>query len=307
MGAYRNNGYAPHVTIGPHPSGGQRVQRWQHYPFSSRATTLADTSGGVRTNRLWVYQVEVVGTCDDKWKSGKYGWLHVDNWPDWYRDAVAELMADWEDWFGIPRKSTVTWRAYPGSYGRSASQRLSGSTFASYTGWLGHQHAPENSHGDPGDLDIKDLFARMAGSPTQTTTPTEDDVKLSDQMDVPNWLIREYPDDKGMADGKMSVQTALASGYSHSRLAKDRVTALAREVQGLKAQMDRMAVTLAAIHDAVGGPPVPLEPVQTYTVQRGDTLTEIADRFGTTVKVLSEMNDIADPAKIFPGQVLTLP
>lgn len=175
MGAYRGNGYAPHVTIGPHPAGGERTQRWQHYPFSSRSSTLADASGGVRTNRLWVYQVEVVGTCDDKWKSGKWAWLHVDNWPAWYRDDVADLMADWEDWFGIPRRSSVRFAPYPSSYGKGASQRLSGTEFTAYTGWLGHQHAPENTHGDPGDLVITDLFRRMARKDTPPPA-TEDDM-----------------------------------------------------------------------------------------------------------------------------------
>lgn len=46
---------------------------------------------------------------------------------------------------------------------------------------------------------------------------------------------------------------------------------------------------------------------QTYTVQRGDTLWGIAQRFGTTVGRLVQANDIPNPNLIFPGQVLTLP
>ncbi|HYH93055.1 MAG TPA: LysM domain-containing protein [Candidatus Saccharimonadales bacterium] len=44
-----------------------------------------------------------------------------------------------------------------------------------------------------------------------------------------------------------------------------------------------------------------------YTVKRGDTLTGIAARFGTTVGVLKELNSIKDAAKIRIGQVLDLP
>ena len=45
----------------------------------------------------------------------------------------------------------------------------------------------------------------------------------------------------------------------------------------------------------------------TYTIKRGDTLSAIAARFGTTVKVLVTLNHISDPSRIHAGQVLTLP
>ena len=46
---------------------------------------------------------------------------------------------------------------------------------------------------------------------------------------------------------------------------------------------------------------------QTYTVRRGDTLSEIAARFGTTVNELVRLNNIADRDRIYPGQVLVIP
>jgi len=45
----------------------------------------------------------------------------------------------------------------------------------------------------------------------------------------------------------------------------------------------------------------------TYKVKSGDTLSAIAARFGTTVKVLVTLNHIADPSKLHVGQVLQLP
>lgn len=44
-----------------------------------------------------------------------------------------------------------------------------------------------------------------------------------------------------------------------------------------------------------------------YKVKRGDTLSGIAARFGTTVKVLVELNGIKDPSKLHIGQVIKLP
>ncbi len=43
-----------------------------------------------------------------------------------------------------------------------------------------------------------------------------------------------------------------------------------------------------------------------YTVRSGDTLYILANRFGTTVDRLVELNDISDPSLIYPGQRLRI-
>ncbi len=43
-----------------------------------------------------------------------------------------------------------------------------------------------------------------------------------------------------------------------------------------------------------------------YTVQRGDTLTSIARRFGTTGYALQQLNRLSDPNRIQVGQVLRI-
>jgi LysM repeat protein len=53
--------------------------------------------------------------------------------------------------------------------------------------------------------------------------------------------------------------------------------------------------------------PQPTSSGSTYKVKSGDTLSAIAVRFGTTVKVLVNLNHIADPSKLHVGQVLRLP
>lgn len=53
--------------------------------------------------------------------------------------------------------------------------------------------------------------------------------------------------------------------------------------------------------------PTPTPAPQTYTVQPGDTLLGIAERFGITVEDLQSKNELADPNNIFAGQKLELP
>lgn len=44
-----------------------------------------------------------------------------------------------------------------------------------------------------------------------------------------------------------------------------------------------------------------------YVVKKGDTLSAIARKYNTSVKVLAELNRIKNPDVIGVGQVLTLP
>ncbi len=46
---------------------------------------------------------------------------------------------------------------------------------------------------------------------------------------------------------------------------------------------------------------------KTYTIRSGDTLSEIAARFGTTVSALTNLNGISDPNRIYAGNTLRIP
>lgn len=55
--------------------------------------------------------------------------------------------------------------------------------------------------------------------------------------------------------------------------------------------------------------PTPSKPVQntiTYVVKKGDTLSKIASKYGTTYQELARINGISNPDKIYTGQVLTI-
>jgi|GEM_PF-77859 len=51
----------------------------------------------------------------------------------------------------------------------------------------------------------------------------------------------------------------------------------------------------------------PIANGQTYTVVSGDTLGAIGARFGMSYQTIATVNGIADPNKIYPGQVLRIP
>ncbi len=54
-------------------------------------------------------------------------------------------------------------------------------------------------------------------------------------------------------------------------------------------------------------PPPSPSPGGTYTVQRGDTLSAIARRFGVTYQAIAQANNITNPNLIYVGQVLIIP
>jgi len=55
------------------------------------------------------------------------------------------------------------------------------------------------------------------------------------------------------------------------------------------------------------GAPIPTPPARTHTVRAGETLSGIAVRYGVTYETLLEVNAIADPDRIYVGQVLVIP
>lgn len=46
---------------------------------------------------------------------------------------------------------------------------------------------------------------------------------------------------------------------------------------------------------------------KTYVVQKGDTLSGIASKYGTTYQAIAKLNGISNPNLIYPGQVLKIP
>ena len=87
------------------------------------------------------------------------------------------------------------------------------------------------------------IVARATGK--TTTPPEEDTVQLTDKVAVGDWVKDAWPTDKGLADGSILVQTALGSGYAHSRRAAENTTVIL-------AQLGAQAATIDKLVDALG-------------------------------------------------------
>jgi hypothetical protein len=167
---YSGGAEAPNFTAAPDFKN-KRLKWFQHFDFDISSRALVNKSGGAETNTLNVCQVEIVGTCDPsthkKWGSTPH--LYTPELPDWaIRDLAA--FAKWANAnHGVPLTSGVTFKAYPSSYGNS-SVRMSAARWDAFTGHCGHQHVPENDHGDPGALPMAAILAAAKGGTTPSTS-----------------------------------------------------------------------------------------------------------------------------------------
>lgn len=149
--AYKKNNSAPHFTV-------RGSDVWQHVPLNRAARSLQNRSGGVETNRMSAVQIEVVG------RAAK---------PDWDHDTITatRLLMWWlESELGI-RPEAPRFLSYPASYGLDAPQRMTAAAWKRWDGWCGHQHVPENSHGDPGSIPLTTLLYRGTPTPDNPTPP----------------------------------------------------------------------------------------------------------------------------------------
>lgn len=140
LSTYRLTGSYPHFTV-------DNATIEQHIPLNVAATALVNASGGVQTNRQSAIQIEVVGYASKLWGEQT-------------KALVASLMVWIEKQTGIQPKSALTFKPYPSSYGLNNGVRLTNDQWLKFNGWCGHQHVPENEHGDPGSIDIATLLRR---------------------------------------------------------------------------------------------------------------------------------------------------
>lgn len=191
---YDGGSNAPNITAVPDFSK-KKLVWFQHFDFDTSARALVNKSGGVETNTMNVNQVEIVGTCDPathkKWKDAGYLHLYTPDLPDWAVRDLAEYARWAHEEHGVRLESGLPFKAYPSSYG-SNGVRMSGARWNRFYGHCGHQHVPENDHGDPGAFPMQRILDLAKGIPETPTTPTTP----SGVTAVPEFVSLAYTSDR---------------------------------------------------------------------------------------------------------------
>lgn len=135
------------------------------------------------------------------------------------------------------------------------------------------------------------------------------------------WIIGSMWGGKAMEYQASDGSTSIVAAYEHTMILvgynRDSVQVVDSysgqyQTFSLRSFLDSWAVlgnmAVFSSGEAVNEAATPVEvSAPTYTVQPGEYLEELADRFGVTITQLVELNEIAYPYTIYPGQVLRLP
>ncbi|MEU1496978.1 hypothetical protein [Streptomyces sp. NPDC005732] len=190
---YDGGAMAPNIT-GIANFARKRIDWYQHFDIDRSSRALQNLAGGVQTNTLNVVQAELEGTCDyskrEKWGSRVAGrdYIYWGDPPDWALRDVADFLRWLNAEHGVPLTGPSMWLNYgpdsrrpgitPASYGASPA-RMSFASWNSFKGICGHQHVPENDHGDPGSLPFATLIALAKG---QSVPSEEDDMPTAAEV-----------------------------------------------------------------------------------------------------------------------------
>lgn len=238
---YGGGASAPHLTVW-----GDSIR--QHFPFNRSARALVNSSGGVETNTAGVIQIEIIGTCDPGLKARLPQALFV---PEATADDIGGLIQAvryLHNTYDIPVQDAAPrgWLSYPSSYGNKNGQRMTGAEWLSARGIVGHQHAPENSHGDPGNF------------PLHLLTGDDD---MPSAAEVANAVLN-HPIPNAMTDGKTNTTLYSVTAWSDAHIVETRrqiaeVKAVATTILDALGQIDGVdtealkATVQEAVKDAV--------------------------------------------------------
>lgn len=220
---YGGGASAPNFTAVPDFKAKKLVWH-QHFNVDVSSRALRNQSGGVETNTLNACQVEVVGTCDPKahakWSRTPH--LYLPELPDWAIRDLAAFSRWMRDEHGVPLTSGLEFKAYPGSFGNTDT-RMTGAEWSAFKGHCGHQHVPENDHGDPGNWPMEEILKLASGKPVPPVDPKPEPpvVPTVSLAHVKAAAERDPSAPQGSALHKaevMLVEKALvATGFLHSQ------------------------------------------------------------------------------------------
>jgi hypothetical protein len=258
--SYNGGALAPTVTGVPDIKA-KRIHWYQHYDIDESARALANKSGGVQTNTANAFQMELVGTCDDRYRTSWDGkragvdYIHWPTAPDWALAEVAWLVRWLHEQHRVPLTCVRDWLAYgkdsrrpgitPASYGANPA-RMTHTQWRNFTGWCGHQHVPENDHGDPGSMNFARVLAYATGAPA---APGEDDdmpVSDDDVKRIATAAARAVQTFQNTAiEPHRDVYQVQRDAANFARQAAEQTKGLT-ELGLTDAQVDRLAAAVAA-------------------------------------------------------------
>jgi len=143
--SYGSGASAPHLTLLKDGT------FQQHIPFSRAARALRNLAGGVQTNRQGEVniQIEVIG------------YSNKNDWTAEQISALREFMAWAQAEWAIPNRFPLETGA-GNEYGYGNPVELTPPEWLRFTGWLAHQHVPENTHWDVGnEAGLGQVFAAI--------------------------------------------------------------------------------------------------------------------------------------------------
>lgn len=144
---------------------------FQHIDTSLASYAAVNLAGGVETNRYGCIQIEVCGRAAE-----------APDWPLEVYGNLALLMRWIELNEGVRPEPVDGFHSYPPEDGIRLDGhepwRISFADWPAFDGWCGHQHMPENKHGDPGKIRLDLLFAKSK------PVPQEDDDAMAITLPV---------------------------------------------------------------------------------------------------------------------------
>lgn len=246
--SYSGGSVAPNFTALPDIPN-KRIRWYQHFDFDRSSRALVNAAGGVETNTLNVVQIELVGTCDPNhqtsWSGDKAGvdYIYWPDAPDWLLQEVAKFVKWAHENHNVPYTQwpQSKWLAYPNSYGSSHGQRMTNSQWTNFYGWCGHQHVPEQDHGDPGNLRMDKILAFAQGlistPPPSSGGPdvafSKDDLKTLANTDG----VFEAPADASDYSADTSSPNHYWSLNTHIRELTTTVRTLEKDLEAIKATL----------------------------------------------------------------------
>lgn len=206
----------------------------QLIPFDRPAKSLKHPKGTPETNNRGyttatrhlgrVLQVEVVGFSE-----------RIEDYDDDWYERLDEALSELADEQGVPK--TFPCEFVDDGYGVSASQRLSRKAFETISGFIGHEHVPDNEHWDPGPLDTNRLprTGGDMGRLPDNRIPTIVDIQLV--LFNAGFLLDEPDGDPGQFDSSKTRAAVHAMKNSRAELLV--------EVEDLRRQL-REATTVSS-------------------------------------------------------------